>query len=77
MKHKDKMEIYYKLIVNRSQRALFTQTGSLGTATPELPENNQDTELQNVYQVKSFVVQSYRKIQERYRKKLNRSTCRT
>lgn len=71
MKHEDKMEISYKLIVSKSQRALFMQTGTLGTAIPEI-QKNQDIELQNVYQVKSFVVQSHRKIQERYRKKWNR-----
>lgn len=71
MKHKDKMEIYYKLIVSKSQRALFRQTGSLGTAIPKI-QKNQDTELQNVYQIKSFVVQSHRKIWERYRMKWKR-----
>lgn len=70
MKHKDKVEIYYKLIVSKSHRALFMQSGSLGTAIPEI-QKNQDIELQNVYQIKFFVVQSHRKIWERYRKKWN------
>lgn len=70
MKHEDKMEISYKLIVSKSQRALFMQTGTLGTAIPET-QKNQDLELQNVYQVKSFLVQKNTgKIQEEMKQKV-------
>lgn len=53
------------------------QTGSLGTAIPEI-QKNRDTELQNVYQVflanwfKFFVVQSHGRRRERYGKKWNK-----
>lgn len=70
MEHEDKMEISYKLIVSKSQRALFMQTGTLGTAIPET-QKNQDIELQNVYQVKSFVVQKNTgKVQEEMKQKI-------
>lgn len=69
------MEIYYKLIVSKSQRALFMQTGNLGTDVPEV-QKNQDIDLQNVYQINFFgcsLTEKYGK--GRGRNETERSTC--